>query len=213
MGIKENPASTLTLDATPESFFFELVRNAVDRQKIRIQPETEFYVVKLLKRFIFSDALYSRSSDGSLTEQPIAFMYKEALEAEASPEQKVLFQNVGDISLFKAGFFSESLSRANLDINYYIGMGGAAYHHAAQRSEEKHFRSLFSELADQFGRCVNILSEVSEVTTPTRTEQDLLRLYEIWNNTGSERLARTLSKTGILVDNGTPTQTSPRKKQ
>ncbi|MBU6152659.1 MAG: hypothetical protein KGP28_00025 [Bdellovibrionales bacterium] len=213
MGIQEKPGScALTLDATPDSFFFELVRNAVERQKVRLQPETEFYVVKLLKRFIFSDALYSKSSDGSLQEQPIAFLYKEALEAEAHPEQKVLFQNVGDISLFKAGFFSESLSRANLDINYYIGLGGSAYLNAAQRSDEKHFRSLFSELGDQFGKCVNILSEVSEATTPTRTEQDLLRLYDIWSNTGSERVARTLSKTGIRVDN-LPNPGSSRKKQ
>jgi hypothetical protein len=212
MGIKEKPASSLTLDATPESFFFELVRNAVDRQRVKLQPETEFYVVKLLKRFIFSDALYSRTSDGSLQEQPLAFLYKEALEAEAPPEQKVLFQNVGDISLFKAGFFSESLCKANLDINYYIGLGGAAYLHAAHRSDEKHFRTLFSELADQFERCVNILSEVSEATTPTRTEQDLLRLYEVWNNTGSERAARTLSRTGIKVE-AHPGSASPKKKQ
>ncbi len=212
MGIQEKPGSNLTLDATPDSFFFELVRNAIDRQRVKLQPETEFYVVKLLKRFIFSDALYSRSSDGSLKEQPLAFLYKEALEAEAPPEQKILFQNVGDISLFKAGFFSESLCRANLDINYYIGLGGSAYLNAAQRSDEKHFRSLFSELAEQFERCVNILSEVSEATTPTRTEQDLLRLYEIWNNTGSERLARTLSKTGIRVES-LPNAGTPKKKQ
>jgi hypothetical protein len=213
MGIKENPGSTdLTLDATPEAFFFELVRNAVDRQRVKLQPETEFYVVKLLKRFIFSEALYSKSSDGSLQEQPLAFLYKEALEAEAHPEQKVLFQNVGDISLFKAGFFRESLSRANLDIKYYIGLGGSAYLNAAQRSEEKHFRSLFSELSDQFGKCVSILSEVSEATTATRTEQDVLRLFDLWNNTGSERVARTLSRTGIKVES-LPNPGSPRKKQ
>jgi len=190
MGIKENPGSTdLTLDATPEAFFFELVRNAVDRQRVKLQPETEFYVVKLLKRFIFSEALYSKSSDGSLQEQPLAFLYKEALEAEAHP-----------------------LSRANLDIKYYIGLGGSAYLNAAQRSEEKHFRSLFSELSDQFGKCVSILSEVSEATTATRTEQDVLRLFDLWNNTGSERVARTLSRTGIKVES-LPNPGSPRKKQ
>ena len=200
MGEKPSVKSTLTLDATPESFFFELVRSAIDRQKVRIQPETEFYVVKLLKRFIFSDALYSRSSSGNLTEQPLVFLYKEALEAGDSPEQKVLFQNVGDISLFKAGFFQESLTRSNLDLSYFIGLGGTAYRNAAERSGEKHFRELFSELSDQFESCVGILSEVSVATTPTRTEQDLFRLYEVWNRTGSERVARALQKTGIQVE-------------
>ncbi len=200
MGVTSKTKPTLTLDTTPESFFFELVRGAIDRQQARIQPETEFYVVKLLKRFIFSDALYTKSSDGSLEEQPIAFLYKEALDAEASPEQKVLFQNVGDISLFRAGFFQESLSRTNIDLNYYIGLGGSAYRNAAERSGAKHFRDLFGELSDQFGKCVSILSEVSEATTLTRTEQDLLRLYEMWDRTGSERAARALTRTGIKLE-------------
>jgi hypothetical protein len=200
MGVTSKAKPTLTLDTTPESFFFELVRGAIERQQARIQPETEFYVVKLLKRFMFSDALYTKSSDGSLEEQPIAFLYKEALDAEASPEQKVLFQNVGDISLFRAGFFQESLSRTNIDLNYYIGLGGSAYRNAAERSEAKHFRNLFGELSDQFGKCVSILSEVSEATTLTRTEQDLLRLYEMWDRTGSERAARALTRTGIKLE-------------
>ncbi len=200
MVTKAKANSTLTLDTTAESFFFELVRNAVDRRRIQIQPETEFYVVKLLKRFIFSDALYSKSQDGALEEQPLAFLYKEALEAEAQPEQKVLFQNVGDISLFRAGFFQESLSRTKIDVGYFIGLGGSAYQNAAERSEEKHFRMLFSELSHQFGRCVDLLSEVSEATTPMRTEQDVFRQYEIWNRTGSERAARTLQKNGIRLE-------------
>ncbi len=200
MSVKTITSPTLTLDTTPESFFFELVRTAVDRQKLKIQPETEFYVVKLLNRFIFSESLYSKSSDGSLEEQPIVFLYKEALEAGIQTEQKALFQNVGDISLFKAGFFQESLSRSKMDIGYYIGLGGSAYQNAAQRSEEKHFKNLFSELSDQFESFVNLLSDVSEATTVTRSEQDLLRLYDMWSRTGSEKAARTLTRTGIKLD-------------
>lgn len=199
--MSQKPVKTpsLTLDTNPESFFFELVREAIDRQKVRVQPETEFYVVKLLNRFIFSESLYSKNSNGALEDQPLAFLYKEALEAEVPTSQKTLFQNVGDISLFKAGFFQESLKRSLVDLDYYIGLGGSAYRNAAQRSEEKHFRNLFSELADQFGIVVDVLSEVSEQTTVTKTEQDLLRLYEMWSRTGSERAARALQRTGIKL--------------
>jgi hypothetical protein len=200
MAPKPGSGSTFTLDLTPESFFFELVRTAADRRKIRIQPETEYYVVRLLNRFIFSESLYSKSQDGSLEDQPLAFLYKEALEAEAQPEQKTLFQNVGDISLFKAGFFQESLSRMNLDLGYYIGLGGSAYRNAADRSDERHFRELFSDLSKQFACMVDLLSDVSESTTFARTEQDLIRLYDMWSRTGSERAARTLSKTGIRLE-------------
>ena len=199
MSQKPLKQSGLTLDTTPESFFFELVREAIDRQKVKVQPETEFYVVKLLNRFIFSESLYSKNTEGGLDDQPLAFLYKEALEAEVPTAQKSLFQNVGDISLFKAGFFQESLTRSLVDLDYYIGLGGSAYRNAAQRSEEKHFRNLFGELADRFGTVVDVLSEVSEQTTITHTEQDLLRLYDMWSRTGSERAARALTRTGIKL--------------
>ncbi len=199
MSQKPLKQSGLTLDTTPESFFFELVREAIDRQKVKVQPETEFYVVKLLNRFIFSESLYSKNDHGGLDDQPLAFLYKEAIEAGEPASQKSLFQNVGDISLFKAGFFQESLSRSLVDLDYYIGLGGSAYRNAAQRSEEKHFRNLFGELADQFGTVVDVLSEVSEQTTVTKTEQDLLRLYDMWSRTGSERAARALTRTGIKL--------------
>jgi len=198
MSVKSPHSSALTLDASPESFFFELVHGAVRHQNVQVQPETEFYLVKLLNRFIFSDSLYSKNRDGALEDQPLAFLYKEALESE-SVSQKSLFQNLGDISLYKAGFFQESLQQARVDLDYYIGMGGVAYHQAARRSDDRHFQNLFSELSDKFGRFVNILFEVSEKTTVAKTEQDLFRLYEMYERTGSRRAARALKKAGIKI--------------
>ena len=199
MSVKTGNHASLSLDTTPESFFFELVRTAVQHQKVKLQPETEFYLVKLLNRFIFSESLYSKKSDGSLEEQPLVFLYKEALEAPAQPEQKSLFQNVGDISLYRAGYFQESLAKGCVDLDYYIGLGGSAYQNAAERSEDRHFRGMFSELSTKFESFVEVLCEVSEKTTVTKTEQDLFRLYEMWNRTGSERAARALKKAGIKV--------------
>jgi hypothetical protein len=191
----------LKIETSAESFFFELVHGAVENQKIKIQPETEFYVVKLLTRFIFSESLYSKNSTGALEDQPIALLYKEALEAEAPPIQKTLFQNVGDITLYKAGFFQESLNRSKIDVDYYIGLGGAAYMNAAQIADEKHFQNMFGELSDKFDRFVNVLFEVSEKTSlsSTRTEADLYRMYDLWSKTGSERAARVLKKSGIRI--------------
>jgi hypothetical protein len=191
----------LQIEASAESFFYELVHGAVKNQNINIQPETEFYVVKLLSRFIFSESLYSKNSSGNLEEQPIALMFKEALEAETPPIQKTLFQNVGDITLYKTGFFQESLNKAKIDIDYYIGMGGTAYLNAAKIADEKHYQFLFTELSDKFERFVSILFEVSEKTmiSNTKTETDLFRMYDLWSKTGSERAARVLKKSGIKV--------------
>jgi len=189
MSVKLSQKSVLTLDATPEAFFFELVQSAMQHQKIKLLPETEFYLVRLLNRFITSN----------LQDQPLAILYKEAMESE-TPSQKLLFQNLGDITLYKAGFFQESLNRNCVDLDYYIGMGGSAYLNAARRSDDRHFQNLFSELSDKFGRFVDVLFEVSEKTTITKTEQDLFRLYEMYERTGSERAARALKKAGIRIE-------------
>jgi hypothetical protein len=191
----------LKIETSAESYFFELVHSAVNNQSFKIQPETEFYVVKMLNRFVFSESLYSKNRDGNLEDQPIVFLYKEALEAIHSPERKNLFQNVGDISLYKAGFFQESLNRSKIDVDYYISMGGSAYLNASIVSDEKQLKTLFIELSEKFDRLVRILLEVSEKTSlsGSKTEAEILRMYDLWSNTGSERAARVLKKSGIRV--------------
>ena len=80
-------------------------------------------------------------------------------------------------------------------------MGGAAYLNASKITEEKHFQNLFGELSNKFDRFVDVLFEVSEKTalSSTKTETDIFRMYELWTNTGSERAARVLKKSGIKV--------------
>jgi hypothetical protein len=199
MSVNDATKSGLAIDTSPDAFFFELVHSAVQNQKVKIQPETEFYIVKLLNRFIFSESLYSKNSDGSLEDQPLVFLYKEAIESEDVRAKKALFQNVGDISLYKAGFFQENLTKFKIDIGYFINIGGAAYHNAAERSEDKNFKEMFSELSHKFHHFVDVLSEVSEQTTVPTTEQDLFKLYDMWSRTGSERAARALKKAGIKI--------------
>ena len=57
----------LTLVAQPQDFFRELVTEAMGRQKVSAQPETEFYLVNLLNQFIKTDRLYMRDADGSVS--------------------------------------------------------------------------------------------------------------------------------------------------
>lgn len=192
-------ATSILIDSSPDAFFFELVQGAIKHQRVSVRPEIEFYLVKLLNRFILSESLFLRTSDGELKDQPLAFLFKEALEAETTHDQKNLFQNVGDISLYKVGFFQESLNKNAVPMDYYIGMGGTAYLQAAERSDEKTNQRLFHELADKFNQCVNVLFEVAEKTTMKKTEQDLVRLYEMWSRTGSERAARILKQAGIVL--------------
>ncbi len=191
--------SNLTLVTQPQDYFRELVTSALERQKVSAQPETEFYLVNLLNQFISSDRLYARDENGSFREEPLAILVKEALETEERYAQRALFRHVGDISLYTAGFFQESLQRKLVDVDYYIDMGGTAYQHVACRAEEDVLRDVYLELADKFGAFVDVFAEISDQTTP-RTEKDILRLYDLWLRTKSERAAKALQEAGIALN-------------
>lgn len=189
--------SQLTLVSQAQGFFKELVCEAMERQRVSAQPETEFYIVNLLNQFMTADKLYIKDSEGSSKEEPLAFMLKEALETPQVHAQKILFRHIGDVSLYVAGFFQDSLSRKLVDVDYYIGMGGSAYHHVALRADEDITKALYRELADKFATFVEVLADVSEKTSG-RTQKDILRLYELWVKTRSERAAKALQQAGIL---------------
>jgi hypothetical protein len=81
-------------------------------------------------------------------------------------------------------------------VDYYIDMGGTAYQQVVTRTSEDTLRALYGELSEKFGRFVDVLAEISDKTS-VRTEKDLLRLYELWVRTGSERAAKALQDAGI----------------
>jgi hypothetical protein len=193
----EDSKSGLKLVAQPQDYFRELVTEAMGRQRITAQPETEFYLVNLLNRFIKTEHLYQKDADGSTRKEPLALMVKEALEEPVASTQSARFKHIGDVSLYVSGYFQDSLNRKLVDVDYYIDMGGAAYQRVAARMEEEILRAVYEELAAKFAAFVEVFAEVSEKTTP-RTEKDLLRLYELWVRTRSERAAKALQEAGIL---------------
>lgn len=192
---------SITLVAQPQDFFRELVTETLGRQHVSIQPETEFYLVNLLNQFMTTDRLYPRDGEGTVREEPLALMVKEALEQPAVQAQSLMFRQVGDVSLYVAGFFQDSLVRKLVDVDYYIDMGGTAYQQVATRTTEDNLRALYGELSEKFGRFVEVLAEISDKTS-ARTEKDILRLYDLWVRTGSERAAKALQEAGIIPTEG-----------
>jgi len=188
---------TLTLVTQAHDYFRELVRDALGNQKVAPQPETEFYLVNLMNQFMISDRLYARSSEGLVKDEPLALLVKEALEEPEPHAQSLLFRRIGDVSLYTAGFFQDSLNRKWVDVDYYIDMGGTAYLRVANRAEEEVLKGLYKELSEKFGAFVDVFAEVSDKTTQ-KTEVDLLRMYELWIRTRSERAAKALHEAGIL---------------
>jgi len=131
--------------------------------------------------------------------KPLVVLLSEALEAPSTGDRHRGLQRLGDVSLFVAGFFAQSFARKLIDIDYHIAMGGRAYGTLAEslaRSRSRVLGQVFAELAEKFQPMVDALNEVSE-TSHRHTDEDILRLYEIWLKTGSRRSYRILKMLGV----------------
>jgi hypothetical protein len=191
-------AGQFITDIDAREFFLGAVEEAMHNQKLQVSGETKVYLGNLLTMFINSERLYDQTQEGMML-KPLASHYLEAVEARSSQERFVVLQRLGDVSLFISGLFAQSLSRSLVDIDYYIAMGGNAYSYLSDREGAGTviaLRIVFSELADNFTEMIDVLSEVGE-STSLNTDYDILRLYEIWQKTGSRRVAKKLSKAGI----------------
>jgi hypothetical protein len=127
-------------------------------------------------------------------------MLADALEAPTAAARQRGLQRLGDVSLFVAGFFARSFARKLIDIDYHIAMGGNAYSSLAdtmQRSlSGRCVAPVYAQLAQKFQRLVDALNEVSEMSY-RHTDADILRLYEVWMKTGSQRAHGLLNKLGV----------------
>jgi hypothetical protein len=170
-------------------YFKELVDGAMEHQRLEADEHTAFYVVQLLAGFMQQPA----SDSGA--DAPLAIQLARALES-GGVRQRLGLKQIGDVSLFVSGFFSDSLSRKLVDVDYYASIGGYAYH-ALSRVESDRVSSVFAELADKFMAFADVLSEVSERTSCV-SNADLLRLYERWLKTGSPRSGQLLVERGVV---------------
>jgi hypothetical protein len=167
-------------------YFKDLVEGALAHQGLAPGELTAFYVVQLLAGFL------QRPTDD---DEPLALKLAKALEADDF-RQRATLRHIGDVSLFVSGFFSDSLRRKVVDVDYYAAIGGYAYN-ALRHWEADTFSPVFGELADNFSAFVDVLSEVSERSN-CASNGDLLRLYEKWLKTGSRRSGQLLVERGVV---------------
>ena len=179
---------------TPTEYFRELVEKAIARQRLTSSEVSAFYLVQLLDSFVRPDRAYLDA--GIDYDQPLAHLLCEAI-ASGEARRFTLFKAAGDLSLFISGFFSDSVMRKPVDFDYYVSLGGYAYGRAARLSAHQTAAEVFEELSQKFSRFVDVLTEVSEASTLT-DHTSLLRLYEKWLRTGSERTGAMLRDLGVL---------------
>ncbi len=181
----------------PTIFFKEELNKAFSKQNLKHNSDIEFYLVDLLTRFMFTDNFFKNAENGEKKNETLALLYQEALTAPDHGKRREDLKRLGDISLYTAGFFSESLMKKAVDVDYYISMGSAAYANLSQIVIDTYFRKVYSELADRFVKFVDVLSEMSALAI-MNDPKNILRHYELWLKTGSERAEKNLKEAGII---------------
>jgi hypothetical protein len=192
-------AGELITGVNVREYFRDAVVGALERRSFTARDETVVYVSCMLAAFVHAERLYDRTPEGVML-RPLAQLYGDALAADTGEQRDQRLRRLGDVALFIAGLFAHSLSRSLVDVDYYIAMGGGAYGRLADSPAgiraHTTLKNVFGELAEHFARFVDVLADVGDRVN-LGSSADVLRLYEIWQCTGSERAAARLRELGI----------------
>ena len=188
-----------TLLVSSKHYFKEKVETAVEKRGIKTSPQAVNYLVDLLEHYMFTENLFEKDQDnGKHKKQTLAEMYLTAQQAEQPPEKRIsLLKKLGDTSLYITGFFSDSLKRKIIDVDYYINMGGTAYGTLAATTNTDLNARVFEEFSEKFVDFMDVLTLISQESAQS-SNKDLLRLYDRYMLTGSELAKEELQKQGLL---------------
>jgi hypothetical protein len=183
----------MAIDVTPHSsvdgFFYEVLNEALEAVHLDATEPAGWYLVSLLGDF----------TRARIPDEPLAM--KLAQSQIAGPGERVrTLKEVGDTSLYVAGFFAESLSRKLVDADYYIGLGRGAYAELAGRLGAASITDVYRELAENFPAFVEVLAEVRRRVEFANA--DVTKLYEQWLLTRDQWIEKKLRALGVIVDTG-----------
>jgi hypothetical protein len=174
-------------------FFKGLVDEALERQHQSAHELTRFYLVHLLATRTRTDGVPPAAA-----QEALALRFARALESSGARRRADL-RGLADDALFVAGFFSDSLARALVDVEYYAALGGYAYQQLS--AAEDTLAPAFAELGSRFLGFADVLTEISEQSAMT-SDTNLLRLYERWLAHDSGRNTERLLRRGVLPSLG-----------
>jgi len=188
---------SILVGQSAREWFREAVGEVLAARRLKVRQETEFYLVDLLTGFLASERLYVQNADGSVEAEPLAIILLKAMQAERH-ERAARLKRLGDTSLFVSGFFGDSLAHSVVDAGYYRAMGERAYGALADAERGAALEALYAELAQRFEQFTDCFAEIAELSDLT-SNRGLVRLYERFQLTRSERVAEKLRARGVAL--------------
>jgi hypothetical protein len=192
---------TLDLSANLETFFHDVVDDAMRKKQLAATEAAEYYLVSLLTDYARPDA---RSCEA--LERPLTLLLDEALHAPGQ-ERFERLRVLGDGVLYVSGFFAPHLETRGVEVRYVTSLGARAYDSAGRMlrgASGDAGPDLFFELAENFQRFAELLSAVAErlSLSASSSSSSILKMYERWLKTGSEALGSELLERGVLPVRG-----------
>jgi len=177
----------VTLATSVDEYFHEVVTDALSVVDLEASSHTSWYLVGLL----------GEMTRARLTDEPLGVKLVE--RAVDAGERVRNLKQVGDTSLYVAGFFAESLNRSLVDVDYYIGLGQSAYGQLARSlGAGRSIAEVYGELAENFPKFVDVIGQVRK--RADFGTSDVTRLYEMWLRTREAWIEKKLRALGVLVD-------------
>jgi hypothetical protein len=179
------------------AFFRTLLDEALAQARVDVGELTELYLANLLVEFAAADRLFARDEGG---EEPLAVLYCRSLQEEGLVRIRTL-RRLGDVSLYKAGFFASALHRTAVGPDYYIRMGGAAYGQVADLARGG-FGEVYGELGRKFRALATVLEAIAARGLARGSPSGMLKVYQAWTERGGEALEGVLTEAGLLPPRG-----------
>jgi hypothetical protein len=200
---------SIVATASVSDFFEEIVSEAMKSRGLTASVAATSYVVALL-----SDLAKPGSPVERTLERPLTLLLDEALHTPELGNRFDKLRTLGDGVLYSSGFFADHFEARGVDTKYVIGIGQTAYETAGSLirrnsmppgvKEEQPMPDIFHELAIGFAAFVEVIADVANATIAkgVATSRGLLKLYERWLKTRSDRLAEALSSHGFIAPRG-----------
>lgn len=182
---------------TLEELFSALLGDALASERVVLREDGEAYLLQLCRRMAHRDALHVLQAPEDPGTPALVWLYRRA--RESAPSQRFhAYRTIGDVALVVSGLFQPHVARERsaVGVDYYVRMGSAGYDTAARLAASSGFGPILAELAEKFGRLVEVFTRVAERTT-LPVADDLAGLYARFErNPASGSLVGRLSAAG-----------------
>jgi hypothetical protein len=174
----------LVIQPTATAQWHDLVNEAQQAARCRLDETLESYLVFLLERFSRRPDMLSR------------ILGKDYLEACAqSARQREQLRDIGDHCLLFSGLFPQIAERRLVKISYFVSLGRSAYLRIATEwyDSEQQANDLYSALSQGFVQLMDILQAIRGLDDEHNERLKPIQAFELWQETGSQQAYRVLT--------------------